>query len=99
MNKLEESYAEYLRGQQQAGEIDWFAFEAIKLKLADNTFYAPDFLVLKMNGDLEVHEVKGFWEDDARVKIKVAASLFPFHFRAITRLPKRDGGGWGVELF
>jgi hypothetical protein len=27
------------------------------------------------DGQLQAHEVKGHWEDDARVKIKVAASL------------------------
>lgn len=99
MNGLEAAYAEHLKTLQQAGAVDWFAFEAIKLKLADSTFYTPDFLVLMMNGDLEVHEVKGHWEDDARVKIKVAAALFPFRFRAIQRLPKRDGGGWAIESF
>ena len=99
MNGLESAYAEHLKTLQQAGLVDWFAFECIKLKLAEATHYTPDFMVLMMNGDLEVHEVKGFWEDDARVKIKVAAALFPFRFRAIRRLPKKDGGGWDVESF
>ena len=31
MNKLEADYAAYLKTVQQAGEIDWFAYEAIKL--------------------------------------------------------------------
>ena len=99
MNKLETDYAAYLREVQQSGEIDWFAYEAIKLRLADNTFYTPDFFVMGANGLLECHEVKGYWEDDARVKIKVAAALFPFAFRAVTRLAKKEGGGWKFEFF
>ena len=34
------------------------------------------------SGQIEVHEVKGFWTDDALVKIKVAAAKFPFRFIA-----------------
>ncbi len=99
LNKTEEAYAAYLRECQIAGEIDWFAFEGIKLRLADLTFYTPDFFVMTASGELECHEVKGFWEDDARVKIKVAAALFPFRFRAVTRVAKKDGGGWKTEFF
>jgi hypothetical protein len=55
--------------------------------------------VLRGDGSLEVHEVKGFWEDDARVKVKVAASLFPFRFIAVTAIAKKHGGGWKVEEF
>lgn len=99
MNKTEAEYAGYLREVLQAGEIQWFAFEALKLRLANLTFYTPDFFVMTASGDLECHEVKGFWEDDARVKIKVAAELFPFRFRAVTRVAKKDGGGWRTEFF
>src|SRR5262249_48727661 len=77
MNKTEEAYSTHLQGLVIAGEIQWFKFEALKLRLADNTFCSPDLLVMTAARELEVHEVKGFWEDDARVKIKVAASLFP----------------------
>jgi len=46
-------------------------------------------------GDIECHEVKGFWRDDARVKIRVAASLYPFRFVAVTKTK----GGWDIEEF
>lgn len=96
MNKLEAAYAQHLREQEYAGAIAWYAYEAAKLRLANNTFYTPDFLVMRANGEIEVHEVKGFWEDDARVKIKVAASLYPFRFIAVT---KKKGEPWKVEEF
>lgn len=82
---------------QHAGEILWHRFEDIKLRLANNTFYTPDFDVLAADGVMELHEVKGFWQDDARVKIKIAADQYPFRFIAVRVRPKKDGGGWAVE--
>jgi hypothetical protein len=99
MNVLETDYAAHLEVRKWAGEIEWWGYECIKLRLADNTFYTPDFLVLCNDGTLEVHEVKGFWEDDARVKIKVAAENFPFVFVAVQKQTKKDGGGWKTERF
>lgn len=99
MNKTEQAYADYLERQKQAGEILWYKFEGIKLRLADNTFYTPDFVVMGVGGELSMHEVKGFWQDDAKVKIKVAADMYPFRFVAIRVRAKKDGGGWDVEEF
>lgn len=99
MNQTEAAYAEHLRALQHAGEILWHRFEGIKLRLADNTFYTPDFAVLAADGVMELHEVKGFWQDDARAKIKIAADQYPFRFIAVRVRPKREGGGWAVEEF
>lgn len=84
MNKLEARYAQHLQSLQNVGQIHWWAFDAIKFRLAEKTFYTPDFLILKADDTLEVHEVKGFWEDDARVKIKVMADKFPLKVFAIS---------------
>lgn len=70
MNKTEEAYFSELNTQKSSGLIAWFKFEGVKLRLADNTFYTPDFAVMRADGTMELHEVKGFWTDDARVKIK-----------------------------
>ena len=99
MNKTERAYADELRVREIAGEVAWWAFEPVKMQLADRTYYTPDFLVMLADGSLECHEVKGFWEDDARVKIKVAARLFPFRFVAMSPRAKRDGGGFTREEF
>lgn len=95
MNKLEREYATHLALRKAAGEISDFWFEGIKLKLADRTYYTPDYLVQFADGTLELHETKGHWEDDARVKVKLAASLFPFRIVAV----KKQGSGWAEEAF
>lgn len=95
MNRTEERYAELLQARKAAGEIaDWW-FEAVTLRLANRTGFTPDFMVQLPNGTLELHEVKGFWREDARVKIKVAAALFPFRFVAV-RWEKK---AWVMEEF
>ncbi len=97
MNNLEADYALQLEARRLTGDVIAYAFDALKLRLADNTFYTPDFWVMLNNGEIEIHEVKGHWEDDARVKIKVAAALFPFRFIAVTRPSKSIG--WKFEEF
>lgn len=99
MNKTEQAYEKLLKEWQQAGIVAWYKFEGVKLRLADNTFYSPDFAVMLTSGNLEMHEVKGFWQDDARAKIKIAADIYPFRFIAVKPKAKKDGGGWEVEEF
>lgn len=96
MNKTEAQYELQLRSRLQEGDILWYKFEGIKFRLADNCFYNPDFAVMRKDGTMEIHEVKGFWRDDAKVKIKVASELYPFRFIAIHKKAKKNGGGWGV---
>ena len=50
-------------------------------------------------GEMECHEVKGFWQDDARVKIKIAAEMYPFRFIAITAGKAVNGSRWKIEEF
>jgi hypothetical protein len=97
MNRWEQDYAEHLGKLLAVGAVQWFAFEPIKLKLADKTTYSPDFLVLAQDSVLECHEVKSFWQEDSRVKIKVAAAMFPFRFKAAFRKNQRDA--WKMEEF
>lgn len=98
-NKTEAAYEQHLELLRRAGDVAWFKFEGVKLRLADNTFYSPDFAVMRADGSMEMHEVKGVWLDDARAKIKIAADIYPFKFIAIKKRAVRDGGGWEVEEF
>ena len=90
MNRTEQKHAAYLALMKLAGEIHDYTFEPLKLRLGKDwkTTYRPDFMVVLNDGTIEFHEVKGTgkeyrkakvgWTDDARVKIKVAARLFPW---------------------
>lgn len=94
-NKTEEQYEQTLELMKRSGAVLWYRFEGLKLRLADSTFYTPDFAVIASDGVVECHEVKGHWQDDARVKIKIAAEMYPFRFMAV----KKRGGGWEYEVF
>lgn len=94
MNKAELAYSQQL----DALGLTW-RYEPLKLRLADLTYYSPDFMVIGKEGLIQFHEVKAQWkgaktfhsEDDAKVKIKVAAEQFPwFFFRIVWKSPE----GW-----
>lgn len=84
MNKTEAAYYNYLEVQKRIGEVLWYEFEPMNLRIADKCFYKVDFLVLTKTGLLEVHEIKGgYITDDSLVKFKTAGEKFPFKFRMI----------------
>lgn len=92
MNKSEYAYAVRLEAMKRSGIIRDWKYEALRLVLADRTSYTPDFLVITGDCLLELHEIKGFWEEDARAKYKIARNQFPyFTFRAFrVKTAKRD---------
>jgi len=123
MNKTEGRYAEQLEEWKRCGLLGAWMYEPLKLKLADKTYYSPDFLVIReqeLNFErmtvqltkhwpgredgmrirpVEFHEVKALhrgkktahFEDDSRVKIKVAAKLFPW-FQFVAVWPDKELG-------
>ena len=105
LNKTEARYETHLEQRRIVGEVIWYRFEGVTLKLADDTRYTPDFAVLMADGLLACHEVKASEkrrskagtvyrkpriEDDARVKIEVAASIYPFVFKVVYE----EDGNW-----
>jgi hypothetical protein len=99
MNRTEAAYAQHLELQKRAGEILWFAFDAVKLRLADNTFLSVDFFVMTKTGELQAHDVKGTMKivsEDAKVKMKCAGEKFPFPFFYAIPAAKKLGGGWDL---
>lgn len=95
MNKLESAYGAYLDVLKHSGEVLWWRFQPLKLRLADGAYFTPDFGVLFTSLAFELHETKGHWREAARVRIKVAAEQFPFKFIAI----KRVASSWEREEF
>lgn len=100
MNKTEAEFARELEMQLKAGLISDWKFEVETFKLGKDCRYTPDFRVFETDRTITFYEVKGFWTDDARVKIKVAAQQNPmYRFIAVKKRPKKDGGGWIREEF
>ena len=95
MNDSEAAYSRHLENRKHAGEILWWAFEPINIRLADNTFYKVDFCLLLANGEFQCHEYKGYWTAKARVKTKVASKILPFQFIGITK----EKGQFKFEYF
>jgi len=96
-NQTEKRYEqEHLWPQYQRGEIWSYLFEPLKFRLAENTFYTPDYLVIKETG-FEIHEIKGGFErEDARVKWKAAAEKFPWFRFVVARYEKKE---WKIEKY
>ena len=106
MNRTEIAFSEELSRMKFAGEIAWWGWDCITLRLADRTHYRPDFAVLYADGLLRMIDTKGakkkgddyvpFCEEDAKMKLKIVAEQFPIIFAIAYRLPKKAGGGWRI---
>lgn len=99
MNKTEALFLAHLQATFPGA---WIEREPVALKLGNGVRYNPDFLVhLPENygahtQQLTAYEVKGHMRDDAAVKIKVAASRFPFIRFVLVWRSSREGG-WAMQ--
>jgi hypothetical protein len=107
LNKTEAAFLATLKagGIAEASDgTDVLPPQSITLRIGNGVRYTPDFFTVGHEPiedaagnaqTLRAYEVKGFMRDDAAVKLKVAASLYPwikFHL-----VSKRKGGGWDVQ--
>ena len=91
LNKTESAYLDELRCDPQYVAIH---VQSLTLKLGDDCRYTPDFVTIDKEGKCKCHETKGFWRDDARVKIKAAARMYRWmEFVAVTK----QKGDWQYE--
>lgn len=89
MNQIEADFGAHLRF---SGEVIWQRYEGITLKLGDDVRYTPDWFALKSDGELWCYEVKGpYKREDAMIKLRTAASMFPFRFVLVERGAFREG--------
>lgn len=106
MNKTEKKFADYLYLLLLAREIVDYKFQPMKFSLAENiegghnaVTYTPDFLIVHPDR-FELVDTKAKtknWSsmrDDARVKINLAAKLFPWFEWSVYYL---DGKSWIKE--
>ena len=97
LNKTERAAVAHLTASCAGGIV---FVQRFTLKLANGCRYTPDIVVAYISADgscvrLVAYEVKGFMRDDAAVKLKVAASSFPWiQFKLMSRA---KGGAWDVQ--
>lgn len=108
MNAGELAYSQTLDDLMARGVVAGWWYELLSVRLADNTFYRPDFVVLFADGTLELHEVKprkkgkdgkpdSYWaEEDAQLKMKVVAEHTPIPLVVVWPM---KGGGWATKRF
>jgi hypothetical protein len=90
LNKTERRYLEILR---QREELVWIGVHTFRLRMAANTHYTPDFATLDKDGLFTMIDTKGeFTREDAQLKIKLAARMFPmFRWVKAELTPARGG--------
>lgn len=98
MNKTETAYAAHLEILRAAGEIQWYGFEVIKVRIGHDCWICPDFLVVYPDRHLELHDTKGtrkkagtstqsyYAEEDAVVKARAVGANFPVPIYFLYRL-------------
>lgn len=81
LNKLETAYLQWLRGNQDL----WIGIQTITLKLGHDCRLTMDFWALSQEGlraidtkATKTSDGKPLIEEDAMIKMRVAARLFPF---------------------
>ena len=107
MNKTERAYSQYLDLLKASGEIVYWEFEVLTVKLGTDLRLTPDFLVMLPSGRLEFHDTKGakkikvgrhagetkpYIEEDARVKAIVTAAHFVIPMYLVW---PESNGAWG----
>ncbi len=101
MNQTETEYeAMWLIPMKLSGEIECYWFESFTLVLGPDCRYTPDFMVMRTDGLLEFHEVKGpYVQEDAWVKFKTAAGRYPFKFVFAQKKVMRDPTSWVIKEY
>lgn len=99
MNGLETEFAKFLEMQKSAGVIVAWHYECFRMRIAfgnNPAWIKTDFFVLYSDGSIRLFETKGFWREASRLRIKVAAGVYPWaKFIAV----KRVKGQWEFENF
>lgn len=77
----EANYARYLNWLTAQGQISKWEYEPETFEFhkitKGNKFYTPDFKITNIDGSIEYHEVKGWLDNDSKVKLKRFARYYP----------------------
>lgn len=84
LNRTELKYRDMLAEKKHAGQIIDFKVQQLTLKIADDCRFTPDFSVINSDQTITLIDVKGFEREDAVIKMKCAAQMFPeFRFEMV----------------
>lgn len=77
----EANYARYLNWLVKQGEITKWEYEPETFEFhkitKGNKFYTPDFKITNIDGSIEYHEVKGWMDNNSKVKLNRFAKYYP----------------------
>lgn len=80
-SRWEANYARYLQWLKARKEIRDWQYEADMFEFPHirrgTRFYTPDFKVIKADGSVEYHEVKGYMDQKSRTALKRMARYYP----------------------
>jgi hypothetical protein len=104
-NKTEAAFAAFLRAELTRLRPGSVVLEqAITLRIANGSRFTPDIVTVSPAGitseqgsEVAAYEVKGFARDDAIVKLKVAASLYPWIQFVLVTAGDRTRTIWNME--
>jgi len=96
-SRTEAAYAARLNTLRLSGEISAWRHHSIRFRLADGTWYTPDFEVVTPECK-EIHEVKGFMREAARVRFRAAADLWPEYKWVVVSLDPRTKQ-WAAAVY
>jgi len=93
MNNTETRFSRLLDACE---DVEWWAYERLRVRYGDKGWHAPDFLVLLSNGHLMVAEVKAHMTDAGRTRFKAGARAMPI-MRWVMYVQKGKRQPWGCK--
>ena len=86
MNATETRWARLL---DACDEVEEWWYEEVRFRYGDSGYHTPDFMILRTDGHLEIHEVKGHCTDAGRTRFKASAkSMWPFRWILVVQQGK-----------
>lgn len=92
-SQLEADFALHLKFRAKEMRIVWWAYESLKFRIGDGTFYLADFVAWTEDRRMLVFEVKGeFSRRAGELAFRAAKELNP-HIQFVWTT-RREAGGW-----
>ena len=86
MNATEARWARLL---DACDEVEKWWYEEVRFRYGDSGYATPDFMVLRTDGFIEIHEVKAYMTDAGRTRFKASAkAMWPFRWLMLVQKGK-----------